>query len=145
VATVSKMLSAQRIIKSNFYAMLADLEVLIIQKGNNIIRNITHEIAKSPKQMLAAISFSEYLKSLAASRKTSLVSCNARIIVPIRKNLHTTLIYLYELLPKSNKLIKSCEQEASANFTWNCTDKISSGMLKFYLSKWKISLAKWMC
>jgi hypothetical protein len=30
----------------------------------------------------------EYLKTLAASKNTSLASCRARMIMPIRKNLH---------------------------------------------------------
>lgn len=51
-------------------------------------RNKSQEIANSPKHTLAAISFSEYLNSLAASRNTSLVSCSASIIVPILKNLY---------------------------------------------------------
>ena len=64
------------------------LDVLIIQNGKNINRNNNHEIAKSPKQTLAANPFSEYLNTLAVSMKTSLVSCNARITDPIRKKLH---------------------------------------------------------
>lgn len=65
-----------------------NLEDFIIQKGKNRSRSRTQERAKRPKQTLAAISLSAYLKSLADSRKTSLVSCRARTMHPMRKNLH---------------------------------------------------------
>jgi len=44
-------------------------------------------MAKKPKNTLAASSLSEYLKTLAASNKTSLASCRAKIIAPILKKL----------------------------------------------------------
>ena len=52
-------------------------------------RNKSHERAKKPKNTLAASSLFEYLKTLAASIKTSLASCSANIIDPILKNLQT--------------------------------------------------------
>lgn len=58
------------------------------QNGKNISLVTSHEIAKKPKNTLAPSSFSEYLKTLAASMNTSLASCNARTTDPIRKNLH---------------------------------------------------------
>lgn len=57
------------------------------QNGKIINLSISHEIANKPKHTLAPSSFSEYLKTLAASRNTSLASCSARITDPIRKNL----------------------------------------------------------
>lgn len=48
---------------------------------------MSHEMAKKPKKTLAPSSFSEYLKTLAASMKTSLASWSARITDPIWKNL----------------------------------------------------------
>jgi hypothetical protein len=48
---------------------------------------MTHEMANSPNKMLALSSLPEYLKTLAASKNTSLASCTAQIIVPIRKKL----------------------------------------------------------
>lgn len=60
----------------------------MIQKGKYTNRSNNHDVAKNPKHKLAANSFSEYLNNLAASKKTSLASWSARIIVPIRKNLH---------------------------------------------------------
>jgi hypothetical protein len=67
--------------------MRANLDAFITQKGKIISRRMSQEMAKNPKNTLAASSFSEYLKSLAVSINTSLPSCRARIIEPIRKNL----------------------------------------------------------
>lgn len=67
--------------------MRADLDELMTQKGKYINRSMSHEKAKHPKNTLAASSFSEYLKTLAASMNTSLPSCRARMIEPIRKKL----------------------------------------------------------
>lgn len=67
--------------------MRADLDDLITQKGKNISLRMSHEKAKNPNNTLAASSFSEYLKTLAASINTSLASCRARMIEPIRKKL----------------------------------------------------------
>jgi hypothetical protein len=64
-----------------------NLVALIIQKGKNTSRSMTHEMANSPNKMLALSSLPEYLKTLAASKNTSLASCTAQIIVPIRKKL----------------------------------------------------------
>ena len=68
--------------------MKTNLVALITQKGKNIRRSTSHETANSPKKTLALSSLPEYLKTLAASKNTSLASCKARMIVPIRKNLH---------------------------------------------------------
>ena len=57
------------------------------QRGKNISRSMSHETAKHPKNTLAPSSFSEYLKTFAASMNTSLASCRAKITDPIRKNL----------------------------------------------------------
>jgi len=67
--------------------MRANLVAFITQKGKNISRRMSQEMAKNPKNTLAPSSFSEYLKTLAASMNTSLASCRARMIEPIRKNL----------------------------------------------------------
>lgn len=64
-----------------------NLDALITQKGKNINRRTSHEMAKNPKHTLAASSFSEYLKTFAASMKTSLASCRARTTEPIRTKL----------------------------------------------------------
>lgn len=64
-----------------------NLDDLITQKGKNTSLRRSQEMAKSPKNILAPSSLPEYLKILAASINTSLVSCRARIIEPIRKNL----------------------------------------------------------
>lgn len=69
--------------------MRANLEDFITQRGKNISRRMTHEMAKNPKETLAASSFSEYLKTLAASMNTSHASCRASIMQPMRKNLET--------------------------------------------------------
>lgn len=57
------------------------------QNGKKTSLSMNQETAKQPNNMLAPSSFSEYLHTLAASRKTSLASCNARITIPIRKKL----------------------------------------------------------
>lgn len=67
--------------------MRANLVAFITQKGKNISRRMSQEMAKNPKHTLAPSSFSEYLKTLAASMNTSLASCRARTIEPIRKSL----------------------------------------------------------
>ena len=67
------------------------------QKGKNINRKMTQDIANNPKITVAPSSFSKYLKTLAASIKTSLASCKARIIEPIWKNLP----------PKKKKIVYS--------------------------------------
>jgi hypothetical protein len=67
--------------------MRADLDELMTQKGKYINRSMNHETAKHPNNTLAASSLSEYLKTLAASMNTSLASCRARMIEPIRKKL----------------------------------------------------------
>lgn len=58
------------------------------QNGKYMSLKTIQDIANNPKQKLAPNSFSEYLNTLAASRNTSLASCSAIIIDPIRKNLH---------------------------------------------------------
>lgn len=65
----------------------SNLEDCMIQNGKYTSLSTSHETANSAKQKLAPNSFSEYLNTLAASRKTSLASCSAMIIEPIRKNL----------------------------------------------------------
>lgn len=71
------------------------------QNGKKTSLSMSQETAKQPNSTLAPSSFSEYLKTLAASRKTSLASCNARITIPIRKKLH---------MPKQIKLIHKPKQ-----------------------------------
>jgi uncharacterized protein YlxP (DUF503 family) len=64
-----------------------NLDALMIQKGKNISLSTSHEMANNAKHRLALNSFSEYLKTFAASIRTSLASWRARIIEPTRKNL----------------------------------------------------------
>lgn len=82
--------------------MRADLDELMTQnsklKGKYINRSMSHETAKHPKNTLAASSFSEYLKTLAASMNTSLPSCRARMIEPIRKKLQVDSVLLLVLV-----------------------------------------------
>lgn len=75
-----------------------NLDVLITQKGKKISRSTSHEMANNPKQMLAPSSFPEYLKTLAASMNTSLASCRARIIEPMRKNLEMSNVLSSSLM-----------------------------------------------
>lgn len=63
------------------------LVVLMTQKGKYIRRSMSHERANNPKNTLAPSSCSEYLKTLAASKNTSLASWSARTIAPTRKKL----------------------------------------------------------
>ena len=71
----------------NVFIIRAYLVDFMTQIGKKIRRNKSHVTAKHPKKTLAASSFSEYLKTFAASMKTSLASCRARTIEPTRKNL----------------------------------------------------------
>lgn len=68
-------------------SLRAYLAECMAQNGKIISLSISHEIANKPKHTLAPSSFSEYLKTLAASKNTSLPSCNARTTDPIRKKL----------------------------------------------------------
>ena len=58
----------------HLFGFRTNLVALMTQNGNNINRSISHEMANIPKNTLAPSSFSEYLKTLAASRNTSLAS-----------------------------------------------------------------------
>lgn len=87
-----------------------NLDALMTQKGKNISLSTSHEMANDAKHRLALNSFSEYLKTFAASISTSLASWRARIIEPIRKNLFCieqlllTFFFKYEAkhLPTEN-------------------------------------------
>jgi len=72
--------------------------VLSIQNGKYISRSKSQETAKSAKHTLAPNSFSEYLKILAVSIKTSLVSLRARMIAPMRKKQNLFLEILLRAL-----------------------------------------------
>lgn len=53
---------------------MTNLVALITQNGKKISRSMSHEIAKNAKHTLAPNSLPEYLKTLAASKNTSLPS-----------------------------------------------------------------------